>query len=263
MPPSPIPAPLPAWAKAALWIAPYAIGFLEDLLTHEASAPSVTALEWRRLQARWTWNNETLPRDSDIITFDIVNITGGAVDATWTAGDYTTVEGAFDTFFGSLAANQNGNGKWTEYRWYRRRFNDYADPRPFAVTGPPEKVTVKSIAGTGTGSPVAPQTAISVTERTAFAHHWGRFYVPAPSIATSATSRPRIATAAVDAIANATNTLYNALAAAQFFPVSPVTQVNKVPTRGLLTVSSIQVDDVYDVIRRRRMSAPTYRKVLP
>jgi hypothetical protein len=42
-----------------------------------------------------------------------------------------------------------------------------------------------------------------------------------------------------------------------------VTQAQKADLRGLLTISEVQVDDVPDVIRRRRAHTTTYRKVLP
>jgi hypothetical protein len=59
------------------------------------------------------------------------------------------------------------------------------------------------------------------------------------------------------------STRYGALMAAEFFPVVPVTQVDKLASRGLLTVQEIQVDNVPDVIRRRRIAATGYRKILP
>jgi len=43
----------------------------------------------------------------------------------------------------------------------------------------------------------------------------------------------------------------------------PTTQVNGVASRQLLGIAKIQVDNVPDVVRRRRPRTTTYRKVLP
>jgi hypothetical protein len=56
----------------------------------------------------------------------------------------------------------------------------------------------------------------------------------------------------------------------EFFPVVPITQIQtggpssgSVPTRALLTMSGVQMDDVPDVQRRRRPENATHRMVLP
>jgi hypothetical protein len=67
----------------------------------------------------------------------------------------------------------------------------------------------------------------------------------------------------VDDWAQTVHDVYGALMNDEFFPVVPVTQVQKGRVRGLLTVSEIQVDSTYDVIRRRRVHTTKYRKTLP
>jgi hypothetical protein len=57
--------------------------------------------------------------------------------------------------------------------------------------------------------------------------------------------------------------LYSALATAELFPVVAVTQVDKAPSRGLLTIDKVTIDDIPDVIRRRRPRNTVYRKTLP
>jgi len=42
-----------------------------------------------------------------------------------------------------------------------------------------------------------------------------------------------------------------------------VTQVDKAHVRGLLGVTHVQVDDIFDVVRRRRLAEPKYKKQLP
>lgn len=261
MAPSPIPAPLPIWAKVILQLAPFAAGFLYDLATHASSSSDVDALEWRRIHCRFDNLGSSDAADDAYVTFDLVNITGGNVDSSWTTSDYTTCEALFDTFWGSVASYQAANCKLIEYRWYRRKFNDYGDSQPFQKMGPPERVTTKSIVGTGANQ-LPPQAALSVSERTAFPGHWGRFYIPGIStLQVGPTGRP--VSSCYNAAASASQTLYAGLGTAEFYPVVPVTQVNKQPNRGLLTVSSIQVDDTFDVIRSRRYRAPTVRVVKP
>src|SRR3954451_8186523 len=261
MPPSPIPAPLPPWAKAALWIAPFAFGYLEGLLTHaEAAAPSD---EWRRVQLHWRdLMGPAVPANDRYCGYDIVNITGGAIDSTWTDADYASCEAKLNTFLTSMAPITSGITALMEYRWYRRSFNGYDDVKPFPDSGPPLRVTPHVQMGAAPTMPA--QVALSITEKTAWPKHWGRFYWPIGGGTTIIdTLSGHVAHATVDAAATATSTLYAALAGADFVPVVPVTQVDKVAARALLTVSQIQVDDVFDVIRRRRPKAPDYRKILP
>lgn len=259
MAPSPIPAPLPPWAKAALFLEPFVEGYIRDLLTHESPAPSV--MQWRKLMVKIeNISAGAVSQDAAWCTWDLVNITGGNVDNSWTTGDYTTAEALFTTFWGSMLSKINNYGKVSEYRWYTREFNGYDQEKPFKDSGPPQRVTTVSYTGSGGGAGPS-QMALTLTERTAWPKHWGRVYIPffSPGLMTS----DRIATSTVDAVGTATNTLYNGLATAELFPVVAVTQVKNDPARALLTVDHITVDNVPDVIRRRRPRNTTYRKTLP
>lgn len=259
MPPSPIPAPLPPWARAALQIAPYVGGWLYDALTYHNPAPTV--MQWRHLQIRCK-NTATgsVVQDDAVIGFDLVNITGGNVDNSWTTSDYTTCEALFDTWLTAVKVYTASYGTYSEYRWYTHQFNDPDTSPAIMDAGPPARVTAKAVVGTG-GTSAAPQVSMSVTEKTAWPRHWGRFYMPFSSVAMG--TGMRFSTAAIDAVANATSTLYSGLATAEFFPVVPVTQIDRSPARALITVNQIQVDDVPDVVRRRRPRNTTYRKILP
>jgi hypothetical protein len=86
---------------------------------------------------------------------------------------------------------------------------------------------------------------------------WGRTYLPHLGAGDLQTTGGLLSTTAVDAIANATNTLVTSAAAADFYLVVSTA------ARGLLTVEQIAVDNIYDIIRRRRWEHPTYRKALP
>lgn len=259
MPPSAIPAPLPAWAKALLQLAPFLVTYLHELLTHAEDLPPEPA-DWRRVSVKWQNPASSLTQDYAYTTYDIANITGGTLDSSWTTTDYTDCEAALDAFHTSYLGVLASGCKVLEYRWYVRRFNPYDKPEVFAKTGPPQRVTAKTFSGTG-GNPMAPQVAMTVTEKTAWPKHWGRYYLPYPG--QGATVDGRISSAVTNAVATAAGTLITALAAKEFYCVVPVGQVEKVPQRGLLTVSQIQVDNSFDVIRRRRFYSPTQRVLKP
>ncbi len=261
MAPSPIPAPLPPWAKAILWLAPVAVGFLEDLL--DFSDDTGDGLEWRHCAIRMI--NTTAASDATQDAYcglDFVNVTGGNVDTTWSAGDYTTCEAAITTMLTALGPNLPTCRKVSQLRWYKKAFNPMSTSKPFADSGPPDRVTTMDI--TGTGAPhIAPQVAMSITERTPWPKHWGRFYWPYSAGDTRFQTNQRFQASVVDAAATAVADCYEALADDDFFAVVPVTQVDKVAARGLLVVTEVQVDDVPDVIRRRRHPTPVFKSIKP
>jgi hypothetical protein len=150
---------------------------------------------------------------------------------------------------------------WKEMRFYRRHFNGYNLAKPFAKSGPPQIVYPMTGAGAAS-SRQAPQVALTTTDRTAYPRHWGRNYWPMPG-SVGTTTIGNAPAGEVDATANGLAATYTQLMAADFFPVVVVTQVDKIPTRGLLTVNKIQVDDVWDVVRRRRVKTATHKKILP
>lgn len=131
------------------------------------------------------------------------------------------------------------------------RFYDVAD-LPGGLMGDPVKIHPFDAPGTSSSPALPPQDALSVTFRTQHRLQWGRFYLPGlTAIQMDPTGRPL--RALCDEIATATHIL-----------------TNRSGTGAALTVFSrkkwshedpqlIQVDDVMDVIRRRRFSSATYR----
>jgi hypothetical protein len=199
-----------------------------------------------------------------VTTLDIANITGGTIDSTWTDADYTTVNTKVAALASAwLAGFAQSRLRHKQTNYYVRAFNPMSNPKPFAISGPPEKIFTSGQAATGTPATIqANQLAFTTTERTAYPRHWGRNYWPLPAN-THLSLQGGISNTAVDALATAVQQQYAGLMAAEFFPVVPVTQVQKAAVRGLLTVSAIQVDNVPDVIRRRRIASVGYRKILP
>lgn len=261
MPPSPIPAPLPLWAKAVVQIAPYVTSYLISLI--DFGEENHDPLLWSRYQHVFTRSTPTgTSEDVAVVTMDIVNITGGAVDATWTTGDENTVATALTTFWASVMANCHTGLTWKELRRYELTFNDMSNPKPFAPSGPPKRIWTPMTSGTGTGSPLPYQCAATITERTPWPKHWGRMYIPGV-VQGKVDANGRWTSATVSSLANAYSTLATSLQSAGFFLIVPVTQVDKVPTRGILNVTSVQVDDIPDVMTSRRARQPAIRTRLP
>lgn len=261
MPPSPIPAPLPLWAKAILQITPFVAGWLLDHFAY--GEDELTVLNWDHVQVVYSRSTPaTTTEDLAMFTIDIVNITGGAVDGTWTTTDLDQVDTALGAFTTSIKALQTNNHVLKEYRHYLRSFNSLDNAKPFAETGPPVRITPKTGTGTLSTGFQAYQVAATITELTPSPKHWGRLYIPGFGSG-NIDSNGRIAAAAVSAMANAYSTLATSLQGNGFFPVVPITQIDKTPVRGLLTVSGAQVDDIPDVQRRRRASTPAIRTRVP
>lgn len=263
MAPSPIPAPLPPWARALIQLSPLIAAGLQEALQYIGvldDATSSTPDAWMHVQLVGQPNNSVELADNFVTTMDIVNITNGAVDSSWTTTDITNVSSALATLQTAWMSRMSADYQWREQRYYKRYFNAYSETAPFAKSGPPQEV--RPFVGTGTGTGFqAPQVAVTSTDRTAYPRHWGRNYWPHPGSGV-VSSGGYISQANVDSWATAVQSCYQTLMASEYFPVVVVTQVDKVPTRGLLTVSEVQVDNVFDVVRRRRSHKTTYRKRL-
>lgn len=260
MPPSPIPAPLPPWAKFVLKVGPFVASFLDALVDFEG--PTDDENEWRHCSLHWDYLSAGGTNADDIyVGLDLANITGGVQDASWTDADYDTCEAAITTWITALNSHIPNCYKLVELRWYKRRFNDYSTSKPFADMGPPERVTPMFVTG-GSPAPGPTQCAMTVTERTAWPKHWGRMYLPIFGGSDWLSSR-RWDPSTCDAVCTATAAMYTTMAEDEFFAIVPVTQVDKTAARGLLGVKEVAVDDVPDVVRRRRLRNVTYRKVLP
>jgi hypothetical protein len=272
--PDALPSPLPKWAKTLLRVQEFLVpAYATDLVDYEGLIGNVLAdvsNQWRRFVFSWQRIGDVETADIQYTTFDVVNITGGLVDNTWTAADYTTCQNAFDHVQGYVLQQMISSGvQATGYKVYRMAFAPLpAVPptppdrdHPFAPTGPPDKVSVTAVPG-GIAANAPPQTALTSTDKTAYPRHWGRNYWPFTPVAGNIGADQQALSPIVDGLATALHQTYDELMAAEFFPVVPVTQFNKLPARALLTVNNIQVDSNIDVVRRRRAKATRYRKQL-
>lgn len=262
MPPSPIPAPLPPWARALLQVLPFITAGLQEALQYIHAMndnTQTTNSEWRHVQCVFKPITSTETADNAITTFDVVNITGGTIDNSWTQADYDSVDSDIATLCTGWLAHMGTSYQHTERRYYRRSFNPMTVQEPFTKAGPPEQIKGAASAGTATGS-VLRQGSFTTTDRTTYARHWGRNYWPFPSLSgTTITGDGYITTALTDSWGQAVHDQYQNMMTKEFFPVVPVTQVSGVPTRGLLTLTELQMDNVPDVIRRRRPKFATHK----
>jgi len=202
----------------------------------------------RRCQVVYTRSPPGSTEDVAVTTHDFMNITGGNPDDTWNSADFASVEARLDTFFNAIKAELANIYTISQYRWYR------IGPG-IGTPNPPVRITTKAIVGTGT-TVLPPQMAISVTERTPVRKEWGRFYIPCLQRNSVDTATGRISSTTQGAISTAAGALYQGAAADDFAPVVFGKARNKV-----YTVEKVQVDDLFDVIRRRRWDRPLSRLV--
>ena len=193
------------------------------------------------------WDRSAYGQDRAVSHLDLVNITAGAVDPTWTGTDFSNVEAALDTWWTAIKSRFHTATKLMDYRWYRLG--------PGAT--PPEpvvRVTPRSVAGTGSTNPLPGQVATTISLRTALRSHWGRMYLP-NQVYSELDGGGNIGTGSVDAIAGATNTLIGTLASNDFYPMVYSRKFSKA-----FSVERIVVDNVWDVQRRRRVAKAGYQK---
>jgi hypothetical protein len=254
----PPPPALPIWARVLYYLAEsvaIGIGFKQyewglEMKGTETGSLDTNPDEWRRVRLRWDDTMSNDPADSQVMTFDVVNYTNGALDSSWTDADHQAVDAAFRNFVFAGIAHTPGRLTCKDISQYRMAFNGYSNEKPFAPSGPPVWSSNPAATGTGNGQ-TAPQGCSTITELTPLRKHWGRSYVP--SLSTEAYDvAGRITNATIVALAASYNDLVTALHASDFFTVVPTTQSEKAPLRALQQVTGCKVDDVPDVIRRRR-----------
>lgn len=256
------PAPLPPWAKLLLKGLPFIWALGEALVDTHHEASDVTDVEWRKLVLRFTRSTPAgSVEDQAQIAFNILNLTGGQVDKTWTTADYTTCEAAVSEWFNNVRGLIHTSHTCTDFRWYRMAFSDPMSPsHRFAFSGPPQRVTPFGGVGAQTNTALPYQDAMTATLDTGVPRHWGRFYLPGLTAQALGTPSRWINTA-TQTLANGTAEFFDDLYRAEFQPVVPVTQVDKALVPALLTVAQVRVDDIPDVIRRRRPKQTLLRTV--
>lgn len=192
----------------------------------------------------------TFAEDVMVMHFDFLNFTGGAPDDTWITADFTTLETAIGVWFNAIKTFIGGGVTLTQIRWYR--FGSGVSP-----PNPPVRVTAMTNTSSGTGQLLPPQCASAISFHVGPRRSWGRTYLP-PTTSTQLTTGGILATGYVDGIVTATQTLVTTGATNDFQLV-----VYSATHGALYQVEQVAMDNVVDIIRRRRWEHPTYRKALP
>lgn len=239
---------------------------LSDAVGYPSSVATFSGeFELRRVQMIWTANDQAVGQDDvRVATLDLVKLAAGVPTSNWLAGDFTTVQTALNAFWTSLKAQYPPNVSASRIKIYKLGPN----------ISPPQ-VPVYDAAWTGAGTNaitnmLPPQVALSVTEKAGSKLHWGRFYLPAPAAGTNQINPfGRPPSAFLGLVADYVDTLYETLRTNNLPVVvyrQPLPERKKkngttLPARNASawTVDDIQIDDVYDVIRRRRWKVPTLR----
>jgi hypothetical protein len=249
-----LPAPLPPWAQALVKYGPIAYPIAEFLWDHISQTEDREGDTWRRVQFQFTRTTPTgTSEDRAMFKLDIVNYTGGQIDDTWNPADFAACETVLTAFWNNLKPWIANNFTLTEYRWYRMSFREVmTTTHRFAETGPPVRIMPVGTLGSSTATPLPYQNALSVTLKTPDRKHWGRFYIPGITTGILAAEDGRVEPTLPDNFADMTAQMINDLWESEYQIVVPITQHNKVLGGQLSTVKSVQVDDIVDVIRRRR-----------
>lgn len=252
-------------ASKKKWIwqaAGYALGIWEGLL--DEASPFPTDGQWRRFTMEYTRATPAgTVEDKAQIGFDIVNVSGGGFDSSWTPADHTTVHNALFAFDAAWKPLRSTSVSLSAIKAYPRMFADPMLPaKRFADGGPPTWFSLQNVPGTSATAPLPYQVACSVTLKTGIPRHWGRVYLPGFTQA-AASTLGRWDTADMQTVEAAAAGLMQTLWDADFPLVVASTQAQSILVGNLLGVHEIQVDDIPDVIRRRRPRQAAVREVTP
>lgn len=160
-----------------------------------------------------------------------------------TLAEATAIMTAFNTFWLAIDDRIANNVRLREGRFYDG-YNGDGSP------GEVDFIIPSTLPGLSVAAMLPPQCACAITERTGQRRSWGRWYLP--GLSTEVLSDDgRILGGIVTQFANAARDLYNAWATSVYQPIV-WTKIPNVAPRVQLEVDEIQVDDVVDIIRRRR-----------
>jgi len=247
------------------------------LYDHISKQDPASELLWRKIYVRYGRATPSATVEDDaVFTLNVSNITGGQLDGTWTAGDYAAVDGALQELLTGLDPFISTSHTMKDCRYYQAGFNvdlpigsnvwkagDPGDePKRFQKMGPPAHIFLPTGAnGSSPSQSAAYQVAMSVTFRTPAPKHWGRVYLPGTTAGELTGTFGRFSTATATAVANLFAEFQDDLNKLDFQVVVPTTQQDGKYATGLSGVTDMVVDDIPDVIRRRRPKQPGFRQI--
>lgn len=208
--------------------------------------------------------------DDAIFTMHFLPLTADAPREISMPDDGTAIQVAMAAVWTALKTKYPATMKMQGMKLYRSG-PDVLPPQPPIFTW------TYGVAGTNGDQVIPPpQVALSVTNKTSDPGSWGRFYLPVGSWSAFSSGNGRFTQAVIDDVGNAFAFFQNSLVTAGLHPVvyskaKPVRQTaaerragtlpGSLPAVGAraLAIAQTQIDDIPDVIRRRRWNEPLIR----
>lgn len=192
----------------------------------------------------------TATLEDDLAQFSMhhLNITGGDVDNSWIESDFTALADAYTPFLTGLRGLQDNYTVISKLTIHS--FPVGQNPGPAVL-----EVDQGALSGTKSGGALPPQCACAVTLKTAHRRHWGRIYVP--GLTTDCIDGwGRLAPAYTGPLATVVGN-HIGHCSDLGYPVVVFSEAGL----SALEVGEVQVDDIVDIIRRRRFKATLHRDV--
>lgn len=168
-----------------------------------------------------------------------------------------SIEGFLGSWWSAVRTVVSNGFTLRDYSW-----RQFKASNPVGISGavkydPVSRLTSVANVGADTGSRLPDQVSATISQHTASRRHWGRSYIPGVTINGLSASYGHLSTAYVTNLADNTRTMFNQCAGLAAITNPVIWSPTK---RGIMSINKLDVDDVADVIRRRRAKQPVTRK---
>lgn len=208
----------------------------------DPSSPSFS-----RVQLVWTRTTPVGTRE-DVMTTHLDFCAPVGDNAAFLSGaDKTDIETTLNAFWTARKGFTSTQFTLREFRWY-----DYSpmSSRP----GPVDKITAVGTAGTSANSRLPDQLSMNSTYKSCSRKHWGRSYWPMAVLGAVDTTYGRISNAETTRLHDDLAPVFQDSGSSGL--VCPV--VVSIAYKAVLGVKELQVDNIWDVVRRRRAKNATF-----
>lgn len=200
-----------------------------------------------RFQLVWERSTPALTREDVMISHVDWVSAPGASETKLSSAERTSILTALSTWWTTARTLTCPSFTLREFRVYDF---DPIDTRP----GPPVQVQSVGTAGSSASGRLPDQIAITQTYKTPSRKHWGRSYLPVVNQGIIDTTYGRFTNGHCTALANVTRTLLQQTGSSG--ACKPV--VASIAHKATLTIKELQVDNVPDVQRRRRVKQKSF-----
>jgi hypothetical protein len=196
--------------------------------------------------------------DRAVCSIWVAKVIGGGLYSMIPISELAALETALTTFSQTVMLNVSSDWNNVEYAWHQVNADSPRDDTGRGQKmGPAVRVTVVNNVGASASPRLPDQVSSTITLRTVVRSSWGRLYVPGGVSANLTSTMGRWTTTRVDALANAFNALHDTWQGLQY-QVGVYSMLHP----AFLTPKAIEVDDIPDIVRRRRAKQANYRKIL-